>query len=98
MDAMKQKKMKEEWAGTLTLLEELSDEKRMHFALLLSKLAKCYVEDGDHRAVLLVDNREHLMTISVGASEMECVEILNKAQEIMGMVVTEDAPAREMFN
>lgn len=98
MDAMKQKKMKAEWADTLTLLEDLTDEKRMHFALLLSKLAKCYVEDGDHRAVLLVDNGSHLMTISVGASEMECVEILNKAQEIMGMVVTEDAPAREMFN
>ena len=98
MDALKQQKMKEEWADTLTLLEDLTDEKRMHFALLLSKLAKCYVEDGDHRAVLLVDNGSHLMTISVGASEMECVEILNKAQEIMGMVVTEDAPAREMFN
>jgi len=38
------------------------------------------------------------MTISVGASEMECMEILNKAQEVMGAVVTEDAPAREMFN
>lgn len=98
MDAMTQKKMKAEWADTLTLLEDLTDEKRMHFALLLSKLAKCYVEDGDHRAVLLVDNGSHLMTISVGASEMECVEILNKAQEIMGAVVTEDAPAREMFN
>jgi len=56
------------------------------------------VEDGGHKAVLLVDNNDHLMTISVGATEMECMEILNKAQEVMGMVVTEDAPAREMFN
>jgi hypothetical protein len=98
MDALAKKKLKAEWADTLTLLEDLSDDKRMHFALLLSKLAKCYVEDGGHKAVLLVDNNDHLMTISVGATEMECMEILNKAQEVMGMVVTEDAPAREMFN
>lgn len=98
MDALAKKKLKAEWADTLTLLEELSDDKRTHFALVLSKLAKCYVDDNGYRAVLLVDNNDHLMTISVGATEMECMEILNKAQEVMGMVVTEDAPAREMFN
>ena len=65
MDALMKRKMKEEWAGTLTLLEDLSDEKRMHFALLLSKLAKCYVEDSGYKAVLLVDDDDHLMTISV---------------------------------
>ena len=98
MDALMKRKMKEEWAGTLTLLENLPEEKRMHFALLLSKLAKCYVEDSGYKAVLLVDDDDQLMTISVGASEMECMAILNKAQEVMGAVVTEDAPAREMFN
>lgn len=98
MDALDKKKLKAEWADTLALLEDLPDDKRMHFALLLSKLAKCYVDDGGYKAVLLVDNNDHLMTISVGATEMECMEILNKAQEVMGAVVTEDAPAREMFN
>jgi hypothetical protein len=98
MDALAKKKLKAEWAETLTLLEDLSDDKRTHFALVLSKLAKCYVDDNKSKAVLLVDTESHLMTISVGATEMDCADMLNRACEVMGMVVTEDAPSREMFN
>lgn len=98
MDEITKRHLKQDWTATLALLEELSDDKRMHFAMVLSKLAKCYVDDNKVRAVLLVDTDSQLMTISVGATEMDCMEMLNKAHEVMNMVVTDDAPAREMFN
>lgn len=98
MDEITKRYLKQDWTATLALLEELSDDKRMHFAMVLSKLAKCYVDDNKVRAVLLVDTDSQLMTISVGATEMDCMEMLNKAHEVMNMVVTDDAPAREMFN
>ena len=98
MDEMNELQTKERWKKTLALLEELSDDKRRHFALVLGKLAECYIEDSGVKAVVLVDTADRLMTISVGATEMDCAEMLGKANEIMGMVVTEDAPAREMFN
>lgn len=98
MDEMNELQTKERWKKTLALLEELSDDKRRHFALVLGKLAECYIDDSGVKAVLLVDTDNHLMTISVGATELDCAAMLSKAHEIMGMVVTEDAPAREMFN
>ena len=98
MDEITKRHLKQDWTATLALLEELSDDKRMHFAMVLSKLAKCYVDDNKVRAVLLVDTDSQLMTISVGATEMDCMEMLNKAHEVMNMVVTDDAPSREMFN
>ena len=98
MDEITKRYLKQDWDETLALLEELSDDKRTHFAMVLSKLAKCYVDDNKVRAVLLVDTDSQLMTISVGATEMDCMEMLTKAHEVMGMVVTDDAPAREMFN
>ena len=98
MDAMTKQKIREEWVNTLALLENMPDDKRTHFALVLSKLAKCYVDDNTSKAVLLVDTDSHLMTISVGATEMDCMDMLSKACEVMGMVVSEDAPPREMFN
>lgn len=98
MDEMIEQYAKERWKKTLALLEGLSENKRQHFALVLGKLAECYIDDSGVKAVLLVDTDNHLLTISVGATELDCAVMLGKANEIMGAVVTSDAPEREMFN
>ena len=98
MDAMTDKQLVKRWEELLPQLQDLPEDKHRHFALVLSKLAECYLDDTRSKAVLLVDTNDRLLTISIGATEMDCMEILNKAHEVMGMVVTSDAPEREMFN
>lgn len=86
------------WEQTLKKLESISPDRRKHFALVLLQLADCYVDDSGSMGVLLVDKQESMMTISIGATEMECANIVMRAYEVMGEVMVADAPAKEMFN
>lgn len=86
------------WEHALAKILALPAEKRKHFALMLVNLADCYDDDNDCAAVVLVHRENNLVMFSAGATEFECSEMLNKANELVHAVVTADAPAKELFN
>ena len=90
------KEVKDAWESTIDKLGDMSKEKRKHFAMLLINLADCYVDDGS--AVILIHREDNLMLFSAGATEFECADMLSRANELVGMVVTADAPPKELFN
>jgi hypothetical protein len=61
-------------------------------------LAKCYDMDAPHKAVVLVDTGEALLTFCAGADEMDMTEMLGQAHEMAQALVLRNAPPKEMFN
>ena len=90
------KEVTDAWASTIDKLSNLSTERRKHFALLLVNLADCYADDAS--AVVLIHRDDNLMMFSAGATEFDAAEMLNRANELVSVMVTADAPAKEMFN
>ena len=90
--------LKKEWAEALDTLLDLDPHKRKHFALLVVSLAKCYTQSDVCKAVILVSKEDALLTFVAGADEMEAAGIVHAAHEAMNVIVTADAPAKEMFN
>lgn len=88
MDPMTQKA----WETAIDSLMELPQQKRDHFALLVIKLAECYVESNPAKAVILVDNDDELAFFSAGADDFQAADIVNRASELMTLVHTHDAP------
>lgn len=87
------------WNEAMDNLGKLPEYKRDQFGLLLVNLAKCYMEDSKQRALVLVDIAdEAMLTFAINTDEMEAADMINRAQEVMNTIVTEDAPKREMFN
>jgi hypothetical protein len=93
-----EQKLKDEWVEAMNSLMEMPAEQRRHFALLLVNLAKCYADKDSWKSVVLIQNRDALLTFSVGANEAEAAEMLQAANDAVLMAATADAPAREMFN
>lgn len=90
--------MKENWENAINTLMEMPKSRRDHFALLLLNLAKCYSEDNNWKAVVLIDNDEAMITFSAGADEMEAAHMLEVAYNASTAVAMADAPAKEMYN
>lgn len=88
------------WTKTLARLENISQERRDHFAKLLTYLAECYDDDTNTNtyATVLLYRNDMLIIISAGATEEEAMGMVFKASEIMHDMVAAEAPAREMFN
>jgi hypothetical protein len=93
-----EKNLNKLWDDTVEWLCAMPSERRTHFANLVIRLAQCYKENNTVKAVVLINDADSLMTFSAGATEYECAEILQIANEIVSGVVTADAPAKEMFN
>ena len=90
---------KEAWADAMNELSELPKEKRDHFAVLLINLANCYRKDSTSKAFIIVDIADEAMvSFALNADEMEAAEMVFKAYEVMGDILTNDAPDKEMFN
>lgn len=84
-----------------TAIEDLrnSDEGlRDHFGRLVLMLAKCYNENSPHKAVIIVDTGESLLTFCAGADEMELAEMIGQANEMAQAMLLRDAPPKELFN
>lgn len=92
------KEIKDHWENAMEMLMALPASKRRHFALLLVNLADCYDDDLDCAATVLIHRDDKLVLFSAGATEFECAEMLQKANELVHAVATADAPAKEMFN
>jgi hypothetical protein len=91
-------KMTHRWDEAIETLGKCPKEKRDHFAMLIVRLAECYLEEPTSRAVILIDTEDSLLMFSAGADDMAATDIVNKAQEVLVDVVTYDAPPKEMFN
>lgn len=91
------KEIKDHWENAMGMLMALPASKRRHFALLLVNLADCYADEGV-MATVIISRDDHLMLFSAGATEFECAEMLQKANEMVHAVATADAPAKELFN
>jgi hypothetical protein len=88
----------ETWDNTIDNLGKQDEGLRTHFAKLIMMLAKCYDDSSPHKAVVLVDTGEAMMTFSVGADELELTEMVSHAYEMTQALTMRDAPPKEMFN
>jgi hypothetical protein len=84
----------ESWDETIDNLSKRDMGVLDHFAQLIMTLAKCYNLDAPHKAVVLVDTGDALLTFCAGADEMDMAEMINQAQAL----TLRDAPPKEMFN
>lgn len=92
------KELRDQWKHSMEMLMQLSESKRKHFAMLLMSLADCYDDENDAAAVVLLSTDDQLVMFSAGATEFECSEMLQKANELVHAAATADAPPKEMFN
>jgi hypothetical protein len=88
----------ESWEATIAHLSKQDVELRDHFAKLIMLLAKCYNDEAPHKAVVLVDTGESMLTFCVGADDMELADMVGKANELAQAMVLRDAPPKELFN
>jgi hypothetical protein len=86
------------WDDTIANLSKRDEGVRDHFAQLVLTLAKCYNLDAPHKAVVLVDTGESLLTFCAGADEMDMAEMIGQANEMAQAILLRDAPPKEMFN
>ena len=89
---------KEAWETTIAHLSKRDEGVRDHFAQLILTLAKCYDLEAPHRAVVLVDTGEALLTFCAGADEMDMAEMIGQAHEMAQALTLRNAPPKEMFN
>jgi enoyl-CoA hydratase/carnithine racemase len=61
-------------------------------------MAKCYNPELPHKAVVIIDTGESLLTFCAGADEMELAEMIGHANEMAQALTLRDAPPKEMFN
>jgi hypothetical protein len=94
MEKMTQKS----WDDTIANLSKRDEGVRDHFAQLILTLAKCYNMDAPHKAVVLVDTGEALLTFCAGADEMDMASMVGQANELAQAILLRDAPPKEMFN
>jgi hypothetical protein len=88
----------EGWDATIENLSNSDTGLREHFGKLIMMLAKCYDDNAPHRAVVLVDTGESMLTFCVGADDMELADMVGKANELAQAMVLRDAPPKELFN
>jgi hypothetical protein len=89
---------KDAWDTTVEHLSKRDEGVRDHFAQLILMLAKCYNLEAPHKAVVLVDTGEALLTFCAGADEMDMAEMVGQANEMAQAILLRDAPPKEMFN
>jgi hypothetical protein len=89
---------KEAWDTTVEHLSKRDEGVRDHFAQLIMSLAKCYDMDAPHKAVVLVDTGEALLTFCAGADEMDMASMIGQAHEMAQALTLRNAPPKEMFN
>ena len=88
----------ETWDNTIAALSNSNEGLRDHFGKLILLLAKCYNPDAPHKAVVLVDTGDSLLTFCAGADEMEWAEMVGQANSMAQAMLLRDAPPKEMFN
>jgi hypothetical protein len=89
---------KDVWDDTIAALSNSDEGLRDHFGKLILLLAKCYNPDLPHKAVVIIDTGESLLTFCAGADEMELAEMVGQANEMAQAMVLRNAPPKEMFN
>jgi hypothetical protein len=86
------------WEDTIANLRKRDEGVRDHFAQLILMLAKCYDLDTPHKAVVIVDTGDSLLTFCAGADEMDMAEMVGHAYEMTQALTMRNAPPKEMFN
>ena len=86
------------WDNTIAALSNSDEGLRDHFGKLILLLAKCYNPDLPHKAVVIIDTGESLLTFCAGADEMELAEMLGQANDMAQALTMRDAPPKELFN
>jgi hypothetical protein len=86
------------WDDTVAALSNSDEGLRDHFGKLILLMAKCYNPDLPHKAVVIIDTGESLLTFCAGADEMELAEMLGQANDMAQALTMRDAPPKELFN
>jgi hypothetical protein len=83
----------------LARLATIDEDERRQLGYILTLLADCYGKDAKGMAVLVFRcNTEALGIMGVNTNDMDVVDMVREASEVMNIAVTHDAPAKEMFN
>jgi len=86
----------------LALIDAMPEEAKEHFKAVVRLLLPCYGPDTEERseAVVLIANPEDekLVVLSMNANDLACAEMLTAANQIMGELVMQDAPAPGRYN
>ena len=83
----------------LARLETIDEPERRQLGHILTLLADCYGKHATGQAVLTFRLSESSLGImGINTSDIDVSEILQEANEIMGIAITADAPNKEMFN
>lgn len=88
----------ETWDDTIAALRNSDEGLRDHFGKLILLLAKCYNENAPHKAVVIVDTGDSLLTFCAGADEMQWAEMIGHANDMAQAMALRGAPPKEMFN
>jgi hypothetical protein len=86
------------WDNTIAALSNSDEGLRDHFGKLILLMAKCYNPELPHKAVVIIDTGESLLTFCAGADEMELADMLGQANDMAQALTLRDAPPKEMFN
>jgi len=86
------------WDNTIAALSNSDEGLRDHFGKLILLMAKCYNPELPHKAVVIIDTGESLLTFCAGADEMELAEMIGHANDMAQALTLRDAPPKEMFN
>ena len=88
----------ETWDDTIAALSNSDEGLRDHFGKLILLLAKCYNENAPHKAVVIIDTGESMLTFCAGADEMALAEMISHANDMAQAIVLRNAPPKGMFN
>jgi hypothetical protein len=88
----------ETWDATIESLSSSDTGLRDHFGKLIMMMAKCYDDKVPHKAVVIIDTGESLLTFCVGADDMAFADMVGQANEMAQAMVLCDAPPKELFN
>jgi hypothetical protein len=83
----------------MRVVENMSQEKRAHFRMLIELLVQCYTDDT-HRAVCVFDSDQAatVALVSVNSNEIESTATLQKLLSHLLDSHMQDAPPKEMMN
>lgn len=73
-------------------------EERIHFAFTILEISKAYGDQPTSQILLVIKELEAIKIMALGIQNLDAINLIKDACEIMTESEISDAPPREMFN
>jgi hypothetical protein len=91
--------IKEQEAEIERIVSTLTAMERTHLRNIIYGLVKCYEDDTDDCAVLIVGTKDSVENVvTIGCDTMGAAQMMLGANDFIGYLNTLDAPPKDMFN